>query len=351
MIRIILMYSIAFSQLGLPSEVYGKPLIGAIRWDGWFQDNPWQKNLNGKRWHYRLPFFAEVLANEQVLINGDSQHVMDREIQYAKAGGLDYWAFCYYHPSSWQEADKYNYGWKRYLDNKDRQGLNFCLLLQGGQHMGKPEDWAATVDFFVGLFKDKGYQRVGVQRPLVYLYTGANLPAHFGSSEAARSALDAFRQRSCAAGQGNPYLVAQIWTHEIKEPWIEALGFDAVGSYSAHGSEDGEHAYTDLMAKNKWYWDTFAAATGHQVVPTVNTGWDGQPRDYKGGWYHPAKPEEIALNLKVALEWMQAHPALCPANTVLFYAWNEYDEGGWLSPTIEEGDARLKALRIFLDKQ
>jgi len=28
-----------------------------------------------------------------------------------------------------------------------------------------------------------------------------------------------------------------------------------------------------------------------------------------------------------------------PANAILIYAWNELDEGGWLVPTLSEGDA------------
>ena len=34
------------------------PVIGAIRWDGWFQDNPWERNLASEQWRYRLPFLC-----------------------------------------------------------------------------------------------------------------------------------------------------------------------------------------------------------------------------------------------------------------------------------------------------
>jgi hypothetical protein len=41
--------------------------------------------------------------------------------------------------------------------------------------------------------------------------------------------------------------------------------------------------------------------------------------------------------------FVRQHPTLCPANTVIVYAWNEHDEGGWLCPTWTPGgvaDAR-----------
>jgi hypothetical protein len=35
-------------------------LLGAIRWDAWFDGSPWAKELSRKEWNYRLPFFASV---------------------------------------------------------------------------------------------------------------------------------------------------------------------------------------------------------------------------------------------------------------------------------------------------
>jgi hypothetical protein len=85
------------------------------------------------------------------------------------------------------------------------------------------------------------------------------------------------------------------------------------------------------------------------VVPLVNAGWDGRPRDYPGAWYEQATPSEVADAVKAALDWNRENPKTARAQTVLVYAWNEYDEGGWLCPTKTEGDARLKALREMLD--
>ena len=52
------------------------------------------------------------------------------------------------------------------------------------------------------------------------------------------------------------------------------------------------------------------------------------------------------------VSWFKNHPAKNGAELVLIYAWNEFDEGGWLVPALPppdgEGTARLDALRKVL---
>jgi hypothetical protein len=31
-------------------------------------------------------------------------------------------------------------------------------------------------------------------------------------------------------------------------------------------------------------------------------------------------------------------------------AWNEYDEGHWISPSLDQGDAKLKAVKAAVDE-
>jgi hypothetical protein len=61
-----------------------------------------------------------------------------------------------------------------------------------------------------------------------------------------------------------------------------------------------------------------------------------------------AKPDEIAVHVRAAIERPQANRDLNPANAIILYAWNEHDEGGRLQPTLgvdgKPNDARCKAL-------
>ncbi|NOS71637.1 MAG: hypothetical protein HOP33_17145, partial [Verrucomicrobia bacterium] len=85
----------------LPARVassHAKPLVGAIRWDAWQENGDIQatveRTLGSNHWHYRLPFFARVSGSNSVAINGNTQAIMDQEINYAADAGIDYWAFC-----------------------------------------------------------------------------------------------------------------------------------------------------------------------------------------------------------------------------------------------------------------
>lgn len=324
------------------------PAIGAIRWDGWFEGNPWQKNLASPQWHYRLPFYATTSETNGVQVCADAQAVMDREIAFAKAGGISYWAFCYYHPKSWPQAEAYNYGWRRYLKSAHKKDLNFCLLLQGGAHLGPAEEWGTTVAQFVELFREPVYQRVCEGRPLLYVFACEHLIPHFGSAEAARNAFQQLREASLKAGTGDPYIVAQIWLHQTDADFLKAVQFDALGAYSAHGDTGSGEAHESLTKMNLCYWERFKT-TGRNVVPLVNAGWDGRPRNYPGNWYEQARPEQVAESVKRAFTWIAENPTTVPARTVLVYAWNEHDEGGWICPTRQEGPARLDAIRAMID--
>ncbi len=63
------------------------PIVGAIRWDGWYGDGNVVKaveaTLGQPKYHFRLPWFAVVMDEDKVRIDGESPAIMDREIAYA----------------------------------------------------------------------------------------------------------------------------------------------------------------------------------------------------------------------------------------------------------------------------
>ena len=79
-------------------------LTGAIRWDAWFGapaaphegiiGRATTKALEPSKFHYRLPFFAQIKADGSVEVNGDSAAVMAQENKFATQHGIDYYAFC-----------------------------------------------------------------------------------------------------------------------------------------------------------------------------------------------------------------------------------------------------------------
>ncbi len=343
------------------SQRTSRPIVGAIRWDGWNQWAYYEKCFDPPEWHYRLPFFGWITPDGKARVREDSQEVIDQEIVYAKAGGLNYWAFVWYHPEGWppHSADM-GKCLELYLSSPHRMEVNYCLIVSGGVHLGPKDKIDRTLDYFVERFKDPNYQRVLSNRPLVYFFEIADIVTYLGSEEAARDLLQDLRRKAIDAGAGNPYLVVMAFWPPKGAGQVDKLGCDAISAYTAHYVGDKvdsrEFPYSALAERNRKFWE-LSKETGKQVIPTLNAGWDFRPmkraefpdRDPKDDWFIQPKPQELADHLKSAMDWVKGNPSACPANAVLIYAWNELSEGGWLVPTRSEGTARLDALSSVLE--
>jgi hypothetical protein len=332
------------------------PIVGAIRWDGWYGEGGVVKaveaSLGPPKYHFRLPWFARVRSEGKVSINGDSQAIMEQEIAYAAQAGLNYWAFLDY----LDEAPGMSIGLNRYLAAKDKKGIRYCLVEEGARlDKAGTKAWSRLVEHF----RHPDYQTVLDGRPLLCLF--AKTQTH-GKAE-----WDELKRQSIAAGLKAPYLVLLGWEAEKDR---EALGFDAVSEYACSGK-----GYTTDP-------ETYARLTSHHVkeklwakwkrertpcISFATAGWDTRPRqEHPPSWCSwvkatndptppaqqkplidatTATPDEIATHLRDAIAWTQANRDLNPANTILLYAWNEHDEGGWLQPTLG-ADGKPDASRI-----
>ena len=327
----------------------GRPLVGAIRWDAWTGGGVTEqveRTLGPKKYHDRLPWFAEPIDDSTVKINGGRQEVMDQEIGFAAAAGLDYWAFVTY-----PEDSPMSVGLKLYLASRERERVRFCLILHNTLNVPDTR-WPAERSRALALLKEPGYQTVLDNRPLVYTFTGGGFPFERFSEFLAAARADGL----------NPYCVYMGWNPASDFETVKGKGFDAVSAY-AMGSDQPTFAGL-VESVEKGFWQN-AAHSGTPYVPLVTTGWDKRPRkDNPVSWerdhsYHqqnifPSRPTpaQIAGHLQDALAFVQHHPEICPANAVIVYAWNEYDEGGWLAPTRgpngEPDNSRLEAIQQVL---
>jgi hypothetical protein len=301
-----------------------------------------------------LPFFAEVARDNTVRINGDSQAIMDQEIELASAAGLDYWVFVGY-----QANDSMSVALHLYRASALRQRIRFCmfsdLLSWGGDGRLGP-----MAHFHLDLMRDPLYMREG-GRPLYYFgfFSEKIIAERWRDPAALREAIREFRRRAMALGLGDPYIVLSAQP-QAGAQWAADYGLDALSAYAIAESR-GRQPYAALAALAERRWDA-AAATSFPVVPTVMSGWDRRPRveapvpwerNQRPGvgiehYYETAQPAEIADHLRRALDWVAARRSSSEPSTVLIYAWNENDEGGWLIPTYPFNDSRLQAIGATL---
>jgi hypothetical protein len=335
-----------------------RPLIGAIRWDAWYDPadgkvaQAVEKALGAAMFHYRMPFFGRPTGPDSVRINGDSQAIIDREIGYAVAAGLDYWAFCTY-----AADDPLSNALKMYLSSQQRHDIGFCLITG---LMSQIEYFKAETERHIGLMREPGYVKVLGGRPLYYVMDSPDeqMEKEGGLGKIAEWVLY-MRQKVQANGGGNPYFVLSEGNPERAKKLCHALDLDAIGLYATAVGPFGAAPYAELVRQTEAYWDKLAA-TGIPIVPNVMTGWDTRPREKSpppwnkppvgrppNHYYQEGQPDEIANHVKAAESWLAAHPKAGEANTALIYAWDECDEGfGALVPTYDAANPDGNADRI-----
>jgi hypothetical protein len=321
--------------------------IGAIRWDAWFTDpevvNPYEKALCPIEWHGRLPFYSRIISDTLVEVRGDTQEAVDQEIAYAKAGGIDYWAFLYYSNTVRDDGFKHDYmnrARRLYLSSKHKSDIHFCLIIN-------PRHSGSEINEFLDMMQEPTYQKVADGRPLLYIryWDPTHTPsAWFGSNENCRTYMDNFRAKIVAQGLKTPYCVVLTQSPEGWRNVAIASGMDAISAYTSWGGSN----YTQMHFAHIAYWNRMKA-TGIKVVPNMTAGWGG-PQDSNGDTMQPT-PDELSTHLRAGYKWIDTNPDVAESKTMLFYAWNEVAEGGWLVPDKGQGPARLEAIRKVVDER
>lgn len=349
---------------GLAEGERAMPIVGAIRWDGFYGEGAVvravEHSLGQPKYHFRLPWFARVTETGAVRINGDSQTVIEREIHYASQAGLNYWAFVDY----WTQAPGMSIALNRYLAAPAKQGVRYCLVQEGARldQVGRA-GWPRLVEHF----RNRDYQTVLAGRPLLFVFVKP--------TRLAKADWDELKRQTVAAGLPAPYLVLMGWNPAQDAQAMAELGFDAVSAYARGGSysmtQPSFAQQCALVRRDLWEpWQKLRVPS----VTFAHAGWDTRPRNERPPFWLKevpatadptpaaqqkplldavtATPEELAAHVREAIVWTQTHRELHPANTLLIYAWNEHDEGGWLQPTLgangQPDEARIRALAKIL---
>lgn len=317
-----------------------KTTVGAIRWDAWTGSSnsvgrQVEVSLGPNQYHYRVPFYGKEISADSVNINACTQQIMDKEITYAANAGLDYWAFLWYPSASGLDQSR-----QLYQTSTLKQSIKYCLIVEAYNF-----NTNISIDNMVTEFSNPTYQKVLTNRPLLYL---------LGYSGIQKSDVDSLRARTVRAGLGTPYIVEMrvdgVYTI------LATLGLDAFSMYATAWIGGGVQ-YDSLAKSDRGQWDWIGINNALPTVPHVTTGWDNRPRhDHLNNWQPDPGPDawvqrptaaQLSGHVAEAIAWNSAHPTVATANTVIVYAWNEFDEGGWLCPTITPGNDSVPVTTIL----
>lgn len=311
--------------------------VGVVRWDACgdlttFFGASAYRTLRNPKYRGRLPFYTKFAgdgARAAFDFPTDSAEYADEETRLAASAGADYFMFCYYPNEPFYEVDygknvglatiapylyQLNAGLDAYKDLPDKRGVKWCAII-GVSRLSESD-----YEKLAGEFGSDDYEKID-GRPLVYVFT--------------RDEEEDYKARLTRAAKKRgfePYFVAMYNASE-------ADGFDAVGSYAVGGSPCENYAANYLG----WWKEHHRKrlATGYPVIPAVAMGWDPRPRidapvvwyGYLEGEYEELSERNILDQAEEARKLLADNPAASIGHAT-FFAWDEFEEGGWICPTV-----------------
>ena len=304
----------------------------------WYLNN----QLSPAQYQTRAPWFAQQLSAQTMYINA-IQADIDQDCIYAANGGIKYWVYGWY-----ANAGEPNNGtnslqteWKLYQASPNKGLVNWCLDIgMQGFNAYVNTDQTTLLNYVL----QSTYEKVLGNRPLIYF--GSN---EGGNTTGVAAAITTFNATCTANGLGIPYYVVMNFDPATAATAMTTVGAHAITTYArAFGGGGSRVSFSTYIADQGSQWNAWKAQ-GKDCVLNLTAGWNLNPigaRGYPGDGYGragieahmydrveiatPAELVTLATNAKAS---MAATPAQFPANTALWYAWSEHNEGGFLRPT------------------
>ncbi len=326
--------------------------VGAVNWDcavprGTFFGNATAKSLGPERWRDRTPFYAKVTGKDQINIPYRTLAEFEVELQYAIDAGIDYFAYCWYDRNP-NLAPRPEHGcsacghlqeitYERLMHAKSalREKIHMCAILVA-MH---PYSDVELTDLALEM-REPWYEKVD-GRPLVFY-------AFTEDGELAQR----LRKTCARVGARDPFVV------------LMGSGVKAIARLGSEGAVNASCSYGNVCAgtyreqvETMLERNSRRASAGLPVVPHFTTGWDPTPRienptPWTKGGYNPTwkydsarNEEDFVHGARKLKEWMAANAASCTTGHVLAFAWNEFEEGGWICPNIG-ADGKPEANRV-----
>ncbi len=321
--------------------------IGAIRWDAYFEtgssatavSDQVAACLSPAKYHWTAPFFAQVGADGKVSFPKETIELWEEEAEYAIDAGIDYFAYLWY-----DSNDKMSYARKFHTQSDLHDEIKMTGILES---LNRSD--ATFEELFAAMKEDYWLYMDGM--PVIFVYDAYQKDQSFSQQ---------LRKMAAQAGITVPLYIIGMGYSDTSAAIIGANNdFDAAGFYSVGANQVGqtyaELCQTNLEIHNK----VLAAGTVMPLAPLFSMGRDTRARietgvswcedtrsgpdnlQYGGKFAYTGTPEEIGSQLLDILNYNKRNRQNTKCNTVLIYAWNEHDEGGWICPTLacdEEGN-------------
>ena len=339
-----------------------KTVVGVVNWDCSLPSDTWfghyaTTSLSPARFRHCTPFYADVKGPDKIDYHWRTVEEYEREMQYAIDAGIDYFAYCWYGELKPEDGKDFTsvakgktpccdkHVWElataRQLHAKSRlrDKLKMCGILVVLHPLADAE-----LESLARAMKESWYQKAE-GRPLLYLFGGR------GDEPVGR-----LRKICAKVGAGDPYAV--VLTKKA-QPMGGPNAVQALSDYTCVVS--GVTNFAQIVERTIRN-NGVRAASGCPVIPNFVVGWDPSPRivnpvpwcGYGKPPYAPTATEaELLEGARKMADWIKANRAACPTGHILTFAWNEFEEGGWICPIWrpdgKPDTSRLRAFRKVTD--
>jgi glycosyl transferase family WbsX/List-Bact-rpt repeat protein len=231
------------------------------------------------------------------------------------------------------------------VDGHTRAGGRSSVGATTRRHPMSIAENLVTVDF-----ANPNYERVR-GKPVFFILNSFDFTLEQGGADGANRAFATLRRVAREHGLPGVYIVAGIAIASPTDWPRDAFAdetYDAMTQYnyvSFAGFLDGEHPYGDVVAVEESFWRQLRATSRYRYIPSVMAGWDPRPIDEELSghlWWFRRTPAEVGEFTQDAAAWARAHPEAdveprSKPPMILIEAWNEFNEGAQILPTVDEG--------------
>jgi hypothetical protein len=326
------------SQLCVGQDSQSAIKVGVFYFDGW----------TGKTPHITTTLKDSLLESKPVWgWVTSTPKIMEKQIDVAVHAGISFFNFCWYFSrgkdSVTVDESPLNNALNLYLRTPNKKHLEFSLLI--ANHKGftfSKEDWPELCAYWCDKFKNSSYVLVD-GKPLITFFLVQNLIDTFGSSDNVNTAMQEFRSLALKKGFKGLSIAAVVDPSRKSIKLAEDCGFDILTGYNYHengfGRTKNEIVSIDSMSiKERQVWNWLSELGHKPVIPVVTSNWDRRGGD-KGSikysqrfsGYSQASIKNSVSNCKSWLIQNKSHTL--KENIMFIYAWNEYGEGAWLTPS------------------
>jgi len=342
-----------------PSE---KPiLIGVNYFAGWWKPLPNKWVVGGKDWREHYPGRVPLLGQY------NEQETMDREIIAAAEHGVDFFLILWYFNGIDSKAERepnarfLNIAVEQFMESPNAGKMQFAIeYCNHAPYLVKEQtDWDWAVKTWVKAMKHPSYLRVGC-KPLFKVHSWHHYWLENGENfDQCTARIQQLRQAARDAGLGEMLIGGGIGSYQhipAAEGRIPKL-FDFTATYMevpdlVPRENNAYHPFESLAE----YMRGSRQVHGEDALPYLpyfGLNFHAEPwGDTRSRFEFPTREQlkqEFQLlkadleNAKLKLGVPLTDGSLQKIFTI--YAWNEFGEGGFLAPTVEEQTMKLEVLK------